>query len=132
MDSRTVKEGTFKSPFKPVKIRDVDLAFPASVVGKLLPLWDDIPKEFKDQRSEWSSFVNRWFCAGSHFTPEAKEEFDKDEVWRHLQACMGSFEPEHNHKIAGVACLMSLWFKPLPEDWRKLANTEVPPGKEGK
>ena len=45
-----------------------------------------------------------------------KEEFDKNEVWRHLKACMGSFQPAHEHKVAGVGYLMSLWLKPLKEN----------------
>ena len=33
---------------------------------------------------------------------------------RHLGACLSSWEPKHEHKTAGVAYLMSLWFEDLP------------------
>jgi hypothetical protein len=110
--------------FKPVKIRDVDLAFPATVVGTLLPLWSDIPNEFREDRTEWTALVGRWFALGLSFVPEVKPEFNKTDVWRHLKACMSSFEPKHEHKVAGVALLMSQWCEPLPKDWRMLPPPE--------
>lgn len=55
---------------KPTEISDVQLAFPASVIGT-------------------------------------------QKVHRHISACLGSYEPKHEHKIAGVAYLLSLWFEPV-------------------
>lgn len=109
-------EQKFKPPFKPVKVSDVTLAFPAKVVGTLLPDWDDIPEDFQRyDYTPWHRLVGKWFALGlkDNEIPEVKEEFDAEEVWRHLGACMRSFEPKHEHKEAGVAYLMSLWCKPI-------------------
>lgn len=108
--------------FKPVNLTAVEVAFPATVVGRLLPLWDDIPQEFKNDKLDWCGFVNRWFACGCFFVPKVKKGFDNNEVWKHLKACMCSFEPSHEHKVAGVAYLMSLWLEPLPENWRERAT----------
>jgi hypothetical protein len=105
--------------FKPVEISDVTLAYPAKVTGTLLPLLSDIPQEFKDELSEWCAFASRWFSAGAPYVPKVKEGLDEKLVWRHLQACMHSYEPDHNHKLRGVAYLLSLWCEPLPEGWDK-------------
>jgi hypothetical protein len=108
---------------KPVKLAATEVAFPANVVGRLLPRWEDLPKEFRQDSTDYCHFVSRWFSVGSSFKPKVKEGLDEQDVWRHLKACMGSFEPKHEHKVAGVAYLMSLWCEPLPENWRKLSVT---------
>lgn len=104
---------TFLPPYNPVEISDVLLAFPAHVVGSLLPKWEDMPEEFRRQNNEWTRMADKWFCCGLDPVPEVKEGIDPKKVWRHLKACMGSFEPAHEHKIAGVGYLMSLWLKPI-------------------
>lgn len=106
---------TLLPPYNPVEISDVLLAFPAHVVGSLLPKWEDMPEEFRRERSEWCTLVNDWFHCGlkDDKVPKVKPEFDEMLVWRHLKACMGSFEPAHEHKVAGVAYLMSLWMQPI-------------------
>lgn len=110
--------------FNPVKITAVDLTFPDRVIGTLLPPQSDIPEEFAGEQSEWLSLVRRWFCVGLNFRPKVKPELDENLVWRHLNACMGSFEPSHEHKVAGVAYLMSLWCEPLPKDWKAASKVK--------
>jgi hypothetical protein len=39
----------------------------------------------------------------------------RDNAFRALQACLGSFAPKHEHKIAGVAYLLSEWCEPAPD-----------------
>jgi len=107
---------TFLPPYTPVKIRDVDLAFPAHVVGILLPKWEDMPEDFRRNHSEWCHLANTWFACGLDPVPAVKDEYDARDVWRHLKACMGSFELAHEHKIGGVGYLMSLWLKPIKSE----------------
>jgi hypothetical protein len=40
-----------------------------------------------------------------------KEGIDRSVAMRHLKCIMSSWEPQHEHKTAGVAYLMSLWFE---------------------
>ncbi|MEX2717483.1 MAG: hypothetical protein Q6370_014380 [Candidatus Sigynarchaeota archaeon] len=97
---------------KPVAISDVELAFPAHVVGKLLPEWDSIPVEFRERRSPWCRIVDAIFAGeGSDVAISVRKGIDPTLAGRHLRACMASFEPKHEHKIAGVAYLLSLWFE---------------------
>lgn len=93
---------------QPVAIDDATLAFPHSVIGKLLPKWDAIPDEFKSNHNKYAELARKWFLNGIKgitFNPD----LDSNTAGRHLQACLGSYEPKHQHKIAGVAYLMSLW-----------------------
>lgn len=106
---------------KPKSISQVQLVFPANIVGEYLPLMEEIPAEFKDwnKNNHWVKQVTTWFFFGvdlakskvkfkSTFTEE-----DQKNAWRHLSACLNSFEPKHEHKEAGVAYLLSLWFDEL-------------------
>jgi len=113
-----ISNQTFREPYEPVRIDDVELAFPAHVVGKLLPAYNLIPDEFKRSHNPWSKLVDTWFACGlkDGQVPTVRTEFDKEKAWRHLRACMGSYEPRHEHKTAGVAYLMSIWMEPLPEE----------------
>ena len=42
-----------------------------------------------------------------------KEGIDPVMAWRHVRCVMGSFEPQHRHKVAACAYLMSLWFEDI-------------------
>lgn len=96
--------------------RDVDqatLTFPARVVGDYLPREDEIPERYRRMTGEtgWHKLVHAWFHGGLarpkiHLVPGV----DGEKAVRHLSTCMASFEPKHEHKVAGVAYLMSLWF----------------------
>lgn len=85
--------------------------FPARVVGTLLPPTSDIPAEFKQHDgTEWNRLVSRWFFEGLNGTLVARDGIDATAATRHLSAVLRSFEPKHEHKEAGAAYLMSLWF----------------------
>lgn len=103
----------------PIEVDDVTLAFPANI-GHLLPAWDDIPEDFKRERdSGWTGLASTWFAKGldsGGLVP--RPGLDKTKALRHLAAIMGSFEPKHEHKIAGVGYLMSLWF----ESWTEVQH----------
>ena len=100
---------------KPVPVSDIVLAFPAGVIGTLLPPVEDIPKEFFAE-NKWTRLADLCFAGspppGVLVTPKAHFESPHDyaPVVRQLKACLGSFDPKHEHKIAGVAYLMSLFF----------------------
>jgi hypothetical protein len=90
---------------------------------ELLPKRHQIPEEFdwtKADKSEWVEIVERWFFKG---LPEGtkvipKEGIDTTKAVAHLSYVMRSFEPKHEHKIEGVAYLMSQWFEKIliPQD----------------
>lgn len=99
-----------------VDVTDLTLAFPAHVVGTLLPDWDTIPDEYKQwgSRNEFVRCVSDWFYRGLKDVLFEKAEGVTDEdagrVMRMARACLASFEPKHEHKIAGVAYLLASYF----------------------
>ena len=96
---------------RPQEIDDATMVFPASVCGTLLPPMDEIPETFQRRREEpWSKLVSKWFFEGldGRFVP--KDGIEEQIAVRHLNACIRSWEPKHEHKEAGVAWLMSKWF----------------------
>ncbi len=100
---------------KPQVVDRITMAFPANVVGSLLPVRPDVPDDFRSNwhhdSHPWCGLVNKWFSTGFDASLlKEKEGIDRDAAFRHLKACMGSFEPKHEDKIAGVAWLMSKWF----------------------
>lgn len=102
---------------QPRKIPAAQRAFPADVIGTLLPLWDDIPEEFRSDwtgqhGNEWTLFVNRLFGLGWPLDREVlrRDDVDPEIAYQHLDTILRSYQPKHEHKIAGVAWLMSRWF----------------------
>jgi hypothetical protein len=103
---------------KPVPLKDVELAFPAEGL-RLLPKWEIIPEEFKQGgsfRNTWVRIVDEMFFGmkggvAEQYAMEPVEGIDFEAASRHLQAALRSFQPKHEHKIAGVAYLSSLWFR---------------------
>ena len=97
---------------EPKEVSDVMMAFPANVIGEgYLPAEEDIPKEFWGG-NEWSDMAQKWFM-GVLSDPGliSKEGIDAQLAGRHCQAVLGSYEPKHEHKIAGVGYLMSEFFE---------------------
>jgi len=96
---------------KPKDVSRSDCAF--GNVNGLLPRWDEIPKEFKHGRTGWNSLASEWFFSGlDKGRLVAKDDIDANKAIAHLSTILRSFNPEHEHKEAGVAYLMSLWLKP--------------------
>ncbi len=104
---------------KPHEVTDLTLAFPAYVVGELMPDYEDIPKEFRERShtrfNKWLDFQSRWFRQDLPSTTQVflKEGIDGEKAFRHLRAIQGSYEPKHEHKQAAVAYLASLWFEDI-------------------
>lgn len=100
---------------QPQAIDNVFLAFPACVIGTMIPAWEDVPKEFRDATNPWARSASTWFAYSPHvtFSADPKAGVDMRVAARHLLACLRSYEPKHEHKIAAVAYLMSRWFDRL-------------------
>jgi hypothetical protein len=96
-----------------ITVKDVnglDLAF--GRIDGLLPKWEDIPAEFKRSSNKWCRIVSQWFFSGldgAEFKP--KPGVNKSKALAHIQACLASWEPAHEHKEAGCAYLMSEFFE---------------------
>lgn len=100
---------------KPQVINDVTLAFPAHAYP-LMPLYEAIPEEFKDfnRDNKWTKFQSDWFYGGlADIDVDPKPGVDPQVALRHLKAIQGSYEPKHEHKVAAVAYLASLWFNEI-------------------
>jgi len=95
---------------QPVPVSDLTAAFPANVIGRLMPTWEEIPDEFKQFKNPWVQLAERWFyqgLTGDEF--RVKEGIDYAMAVRHLGVVLRSFQPKQEHKIAAVAYLMSAW-----------------------
>ena len=94
------------------EVEDVMLAFPATVIGTLLPKWKDIPDEFKNRSNKWCRTASRFFFEGTkEMELIPKEGIDVPKALRHVVACLRSYEPKHEHKEAGVAYLLATFFE---------------------
>lgn len=100
-----------KAPFEPIEVSDLESAFPANV-EHLMPALTDIPEEFRERSSNWLQLVNRWFEIGLPATVQfaPNEPFSAEKAYRHLDCILRSFQPKHEHKMAAMAYLSSLWF----------------------
>jgi hypothetical protein len=99
---------------RPKELNLLDVVF-ATDVSHLMPSYNEIPEDFRREKGEaqkWVDIVNDWFFLGMkniRWVVKHKD-IDKAVAVNHLMAIMQSWEPQHEHKIAGVAYLMSLWF----------------------
>src|SRR6266704_1454992 len=103
------------------ELNEVDAVF--GNIGHL-PKWDDLPENFRREwggdRNPYCKAISDWFYGaaareknvltvkGVKFT--AKEGVDAAKAFRALKAVIGSWEPRHEHKIAGAGFLISEWF----------------------
>jgi hypothetical protein len=101
--------------YLPQEVSDLDLAFPTRH-EELLPKWEDIPENFRNMndRSKWAQLVSDWFYYGlSKLEGKTKEGIDSTMAIRHIKAILGDWGPKHEHKMAGCAYLLSLWFEEI-------------------
>jgi hypothetical protein len=99
---------------QPTVIDNILYAFPGHL-DRLLPPLESIPEDYRlgwTGHNEWTRFVNAWFDIGwpTNVNVYERPDVDAEAAFRHLHTIMRSFEPKHEHKIAGVAWLMSRWF----------------------
>ena len=93
----------------PIKVDSLDMAFGGKAM-EILPKYSEIPQEFKTGSSPWSQWQSKWFYDGLKNYPVPKEGIDLDLAMQNLKCCQASWEPKHEHKVAGVAYLASQWF----------------------
>ena len=98
----------FSRPFDDDKMRGIS----AFNIDEIMPdYYNDIPKEFYDMYNPWCRWQSDWFFNGiSKDTVKVKDGINADHAWRHLYRIQSSFQPKHEHKMAAVAYLASLWF----------------------
>lgn len=93
------------------EVNGLELAFGGDM-KKLLPSYNEIPDEFKNDRNKWVKVVSDWFFYGlKNAQWKPKEGIDTQKALRHVKAIMGSWEPNHEHKEAGCAYLLSEFFE---------------------
>ena len=97
--------------------KTVDMAF-----GNIdhLPKYDTLPEEFQRQSSPYCRGVSMWFFKGAKrqgnnvvidgVTFKPKEGVETDKALAAIKACLGSWAPKHEHKIAGCGFMLSEWF----------------------
>lgn len=96
---------------RPLPVTDVDLAFGGDI-SRLMPRYRSLPEEYQRETAPFCRLVSKWFFSGLDTkTLKAKEGIDANAALRHCGAVLRSFEPKHEHKIAGVGWLMSQWFE---------------------
>lgn len=82
----------------------------ALFIGRLLPAMWEIPEEFRNGQSEWCNIVSQLFFCGGQL-PSTKDGIDPTQARNHIVEVLRSWAPKHEHKEAGVAYLMSLWYE---------------------
>lgn len=99
----------------PQEVSDTEIAFGGDI-EKLLPNMDDIPQEFHDAfhngNNKWVRFVSDIFYGqnGEKWEIDTKDDIDVHLAARHIMAILHSFQPKHEHKIAGCAYLLSQFY----------------------
>ena len=100
-------------------LSDADVQF-GSI--KHLPKWNDLPENMRRlwHREPWCDLASEWFSDGVKHDGEAlvfkearltpKPGIDFNQAVRAIKAVLGSYEPSHEHKMAGVGFLFSQWF----------------------
>ncbi|MNS38114.1 hypothetical protein D3C86_1309310 [compost metagenome] len=95
----------------PQEVKGLHLAFGGDM-SKLLPPMHSIPQDFQNGTTKWNDLVSTWFFRGlKSFDCVPKEGIDKAAALKHISAIMRSWDPKHEHKEAGCAYLLSLWFE---------------------
>ena len=95
------------------KVQDVtgfDMAFGGNI-KKLVPLYGEIPNEYKYGHTKWNRIVSDFFFSGAKnikFKP--KDGVDGNKAFAHIRAILASWDIKHEHKEAAAAYLMSEWF----------------------
>lgn len=78
-----------------------------------IPKRDSIPSEFFDFNNKWRKIASNAFFGNlpKNIKYIPKEGVDKGKAIFAIQLILESFRPEHNHKIAACAYLLSEWFE---------------------
>lgn len=77
-----------------------------------MPKYHEVPDRFKSDRDPAVSAIHTWFYKGldvSKIKPRAG--VDQNKALKAIGAIMRSWEPKHEHKVAGCAMLLDEWFE---------------------
>ena len=97
---------------QPKSASDLDYAFPAVVIGRFIPCWDDLPAPFRNRSSGFEELATHVaFNAVSFRDGVLRDGIDAHMANRQISIVARSFEPKHEHKEAGLAYLLSLWLR---------------------
>ena len=81
-------------------------------VFALMPRMEEIPPEFRARDGYWQAIQRQWFFSGLDARIfHQRLGIDRRKALAHLSAIQRSFEPSHEHKMAAVSWLLSLWFE---------------------
>ena len=98
----------------------LDVAFPANVL-EWMPPQGTIPEY--DQK--FKNVAEKWFFLGlppeTEFVPKPGVDFKK--ALMAMKACLGSFAPKHEHKMAAAGFMLSEWFADI-RGWEGAAEAQ--------
>lgn len=110
---------------EPKEVSDAFMAFPANVIKEgYLPPEIAIPDDYWRKETKWHKLFNDIFFSGlKSIKVIPKDGIDANMAWRHIGVCMRSFEPKHEHKVAGVTYLMDIWFEDA--EWETVEKERI-------
>ena len=112
-----VTEGKIMDWSRPKTVPDVQFAFPAYIIGTLIPEWDDLPDEFRNRTSGYEELAGHACFNSVEIQPKVlRDGVDAKLANRQLNAIVRSLQPKHEHKEAAIAYLLSLWLTPTIGD----------------
>lgn len=121
------------APYEPAELTDADRAFPAHALD-WMPAEEDIPDEwYRD--GHWANrlWSARFYNGLEMLRLDPVDGVDAEKAWNHLEAISRSFSPRHQHKMAALGYLTSLWFQGAT--WKssavRLGLTEIPTKYDG-
>ena len=88
----------------------VDKEFPRQTAD-WMPAYDSIPQQFRRQSNPWVLWQTEWFFNGLKAAPVPLDGIDGKAALHHLSHIQRAWDVSHEHKMAGVAYLASLWFQ---------------------
>ncbi|MEX3623757.1 hypothetical protein [Viridibacillus arvi] len=94
----------------PIKVTKTELAF--GRIDGLLPDMEKIPKEFFNENNKCHHIISKWFFYGLSLKTdvEPKDGINIADAINHISAILASYQPKHEHKIAGCAYLLNEFF----------------------
>jgi hypothetical protein len=97
----------------PQIVTDVDIAFGGNI-DNLLPPLSEIPTEFTEGWTKWNQLAeDLLFDRPLTGTISDREGIDVYVAARHIRAILKSYKPDHDHKIAGAAFLLSKFYEDI-------------------
>ena len=88
---------------------------------KHMPSYATLPEDFRRHNGNaYCEAISQWFFNGAKGAPNgliingvtfaAKPGVDANKALRAIKAVLGSYEPQHEHKEAACAFMLSEWF----------------------